>query len=236
MATFNKLFLACLVCLTCSGFVNAASITYSISTDAVTETRNGVAAVGGEHMFLATDTLQTIFTYSDSAVGIESGNHVGTLYFNITDFTVSTNGFGHADSLGSTLVSNDRWPFGVVEPVDALAMNAHLPPSLPTGYPQYADGDGTVFTLRDMRLFWGEKFSGFDFLSDESLPSLLPVPGSGNGGVALVFATYESDGTTVKDEHVVLGVMNSVSVIPVPATVWLFMSALGMLAAVRRQS
>jgi hypothetical protein len=235
MKTFYRITISVLLVLALPDIVYATSIVYSISTDFVTEQRNGVDATTGERMFQSGDTMSAVFTYSDDGgPGIETPNHVGTLYSNITDFTVTANGFEFTDASGFTTVSNDRWPFGVVDPVDALGMNAHLPPTIPVGYPQYADNDGEVFTLRDMRLFWGERFSETDFLNDEQLPATLPVPGSGNGVVALVFATYDTDGTTILDEHVVLGAITGMSVIPLPAALWLFASALGVLGLKRR--
>jgi hypothetical protein len=212
---------------------NAASITYLFNTDSVTEQRNGVDATAEQHMFSSSDTIFAQFTYSDSGP-VVSGYPYGTLYQNISDFFIDLNGFQHLDTVGYTFVSNDNWPFGVIDPVDAFGMHSNPTPFEPAGYPELADGFGEVFVLRDMRLFWGERFSGTDFLSDESLPSSLPVPGSGTGGVALSFATFDAGGSVI-DEHVVIGIINTISVIPIPAAVWLFGSALAGLGWIRRK-
>lgn len=172
---------------------------------------------------------------------MEHPGGIGTQYQNVSAFTMGTSSgsFFHTDDSAWTLVSNDRWTSGATEPVDALGINTNIsPPFLgpPAEYPYYTDLNGITFKLRDMRVFWGEHFSGTDFLSDEDLPPALPVAGSGNGSLALAFARYDTDGVTILDEHVVIGVFapTGVSVIPIPAALWMFGSALAGLVIRRR--
>ena len=212
----------------------AASVTYAFDTSTVTELRNGIVATSQQQLFLSTSTIELTLTYDDSVTGVSDS--FGTLYLNLTAIGVSIGGWSYNDSSGTTLVSNDQWPpAGSTDLIDALLLQSCRCSQPALGSPQLSDGLGETFTLLDTRVFWGENFSGTDFLSNELLPSALPPAGGGSGAVALAFVTME-DGTIV-DNHVIRGQISSVSAIPIPAAVWLFGSSLGLLGWFsRRQS
>jgi hypothetical protein len=210
----------------------ATSITYTFDASTISEFRNGVAATSQERLFLSTDTISVTLTYDDSVVG--ALDPFGMVYSNLSNIAVNVGSLNYNDSSGTTLVSNDAWlPVGSSDLVDAVLLQSCRCALPIIGSPQLADGAGEAFTLLDTRVFWGENFSGTDFLNDESLLSALPPVGGGSGAAALEFVTVESG--AVVDRHVVRGQISSVSAVPIPAAAYLFASGLGLLGWFRRR-
>jgi hypothetical protein len=224
--------------LACSGLfllqadALAISTTYTFDVSTIVEIRNGVVATPQERLFLSTDTISVTLTYDDSVVG--AFDPFGMVYSNLSNTAVNIGSLNYNDSSGTTLVSNDAWPpVGSSDLVDAVLLQSCRCALPVVGSPQLADGVGEAFTLLDTRIFWGENFSGTDFLNDQSLLSALPPVGGGSGAAALAFVTIESG--VVVDQHVVRGQISSVSAVPIPAAVYLFASGLALLGWFRRR-
>jgi hypothetical protein len=232
MKTILSISLACFGLFALQNHAFAASTIYSFDTSTIVELRNGVVATSQQQLFPSTSTIALTLTYDDSAAG--TSDPFGTLYANLSSISASVDGWSYNDSNGTTLVSDDQWqPIGSSDLVDALLLQSCRCSQPAFGSPQLSDGLDETFTLLDTRVFWGENYSGADFLSNELLPSVLPPAGGGSGAVALQFVTMQ--GSTIVDSHTVRGQISAVSAVPIPAAVWLFGSGLGLLGWFRRR-
>ena len=234
----NKLLFHC--CIASLGLylvqaqAHAAQISYTFSSTTVIEIRNGADATADQRLFTSSDSITGTFVYDNAAAGVN--DTFGTLYDNITSLNVTVDGFDVTDPSGTTLVSNDRWPPASGGLVDAILIQSCRCLLPDPGSPQIADGTNEIFTLHDVRFYWGENVSGIDFLSDEFLPSSLPPSPFSleQSVVALTFVTL--NGSTIVDRHAVQARFSSMAVVPIPATIWAFGSALGLLGWIRRKS
>lgn len=213
-----------------AGSLQAAPVSYVYSTGSVLlEVRGQSAASAGQRLFSADTTLSGGFVYDNAGDLTLPAPPSGLAYAAITGLTGQAGGFSFQDPAGRVVVNNEGQPLGSPpELVDMLTIQAQ-PPGV-TGDLQgftATDGSGLAFELVNVRLFW---LNG-DFLGpDNALPAELPPTGAVVTRAALDFRAVGDPGTT----HTVFFEPLQVAVVPLPAAVWLMLTALGTLAGLRR--
>lgn len=212
----------------------AMAVKFAFQAPVTIETRNDLLATPEQQFFSEGSVISGSFSYDPSAAaGTVLPNSTFYPFPAFADLSGTIEGNSFSDPGGAVGVFNDTFDTDPVDPNNALvdflilvSAPQNSPPNL-SGF-QVING-ATTFELFNVRLFWIENTT--DFYNDESLPGSLPP---GDGATARISLDFR-DVTNPDNIHRVFGEPLSVSVVPVPAALWLFPGAIAMLGWVGRR-
>jgi hypothetical protein len=234
-----------------SSMVSAAPVQYQFAVTGLTETRvvpdeygstvcpmSCAPATAEQMLFSPTDSITGSFFYDpDAPVNVVDPNQNLSLGNQppFTNFSGSIAGYSFTVNGGFYSFSNDALEDGTTgDPngQDVLIGPVDLFNSLDlTGFNISDNTDD--FVLDSIYMIFREGETGSDFF-DTAWPDTLPPTGADIVTMSLTFrqtnVLYEDDAQI----QTVLGVM-SLNVVPIPASIWLFATALGMLGWVKRR-
>jgi hypothetical protein len=187
-----------------------ANVRYIFSAT-ITLDESGLFYSGGE-------PIDGFFDYDSSVTNVVSPSP--TVYFAFFNLSGTVDGNPFSDPFGPVAV----WDNSLGPGFDAVSLSAEGTTKNLSGF-QLTSGS-TTYNLEGIFIRW----IGSGFVDGETLPATLP-PTSG-GDVQLAFVNEADSG----DRFNVNSSLDSLATVPIPATVWLFGSAVGLLGWLRRRA
>ncbi|MFK8029562.1 MAG: hypothetical protein AB8G18_04940 [Gammaproteobacteria bacterium] len=233
MLNIRQLFAALLLSVCSIQAASATTTTYSYTANVSLEIRGNQLATGDQTFYAPGIQVSGSFDYDNTATAIPVPTG-GTAYESVFNFNGTIGSDNFSDASGNTFVLNDGLDLDPNDPnnelTDLLSVSAEGGPVTNLNGFSIMNG-GTLFTLVNVRLFWISPNGGF--VDDELLPGeLAPMTELARLALDFVDLTNGANTHTVFADPLVL----TASPVPVPAAVWLFVSALGILGRSRKLS